>query len=622
MSNFIFTPPGSSSASSGVGGINYISSYDGTSLTGWNTYADAAGTSPVDGTGGTPNITWTSSSSSPLRGSKSFLFTKDAANRQGQGVSYDFTIDVADKGKVLQGSFDYAIGSGTFSDDAVTVWVYDVTNSVLIEPAPYKLKNQSLAAERFGFEFQTASDSTSYRLIFHISGTDSSAYTLKFDNIIVGPQAKLYGSPVNDWAAYTPTVTGLGTLASSSFEWRRVGDSVQIKFVMQGGTHTATPVSITLPNSASMDSAKISASTVVGSYAANASSWNGILFKGASNSVVYFGANGTSYPSGYNGNNFANGTTFGGYFEVPVQGWSSSVLMSTDADTRVVAASYGRGALQAVASSTPTRIIWDTKNFDTHGAMDTSTGIYTVKVPGKYRVSGKFLINNASWTAGTTCTLICYKNGSTYVALYRSDETASTTGKYLGGAGEVIVDCVAGDTLSLVIDHNNGSSVNILNAATHTYISIERISGPSQIAASETIAASYGNAAATTTINTTDTQLTYATKTLDTHGAFNGTTYTMQASGVYKIRHQPIFNVTSFASAEAIEVYIFVNGSKVAGARTPLIGAGGFYGIACEYMASFNAGDAITFYAKKTGSGIGCNIHNDAAYSRISVVKL
>jgi hypothetical protein len=70
---------------SGTGVANYISPNDDAEggTTGWATYADAAATSPVDGTGGSPNVTWTQSTANVLRGSNSFRLTKDAANRQG-----------------------------------------------------------------------------------------------------------------------------------------------------------------------------------------------------------------------------------------------------------------------------------------------------------------------------------------------------------------------------------------------------------------------------------------------------------------------------------------------------------------------------------------------------------
>jgi len=129
----------------GAGGINYIENPDAESSTaGWATYADAAASRPVDGTGGSPNVTWTRSTSSPLRGVASFLFTKDAANRQGQGASYDLTIDSADQARVLQISFDYEIASGTYSggtsstDSDLIVYIYRTTaTGRLIEPSTF-----------------------------------------------------------------------------------------------------------------------------------------------------------------------------------------------------------------------------------------------------------------------------------------------------------------------------------------------------------------------------------------------------------------------------------------------------------------------------------------------------
>ena len=69
---------------------------------------DTAGANPVDGTGGSANVTWTRTTTNPLAGDGSVL-TKDAVNRQGQGVSYDFTIDRADRNKQLAIEFDVEI---------------------------------------------------------------------------------------------------------------------------------------------------------------------------------------------------------------------------------------------------------------------------------------------------------------------------------------------------------------------------------------------------------------------------------------------------------------------------------------------------------------------------------
>jgi hypothetical protein len=174
--------------------------------TGWVTYADAAGTTPVDGTGGSPNITLTSSSSTPIRGAGSGIITKDAANRQGQGISTDFTIDNADKGTTLQGYFEYNVASGTFATGDITVWVYDITNGNVIACTPSQVTNSSSVA-RLGFEFTTVSTSSSYRLILHISTTSTSAYTLKIDNFNVYK---------NERSGTTATVPGMVLLATTT----------------------------------------------------------------------------------------------------------------------------------------------------------------------------------------------------------------------------------------------------------------------------------------------------------------------------------------------------------------------------------------------------------------------
>jgi hypothetical protein len=71
---------------SAQGGINYIENSDFESnATGYVAYADAAAAVPVDATGGSPVTTIVRSTSVPLRGTASGLWSKSAANRQGEG---------------------------------------------------------------------------------------------------------------------------------------------------------------------------------------------------------------------------------------------------------------------------------------------------------------------------------------------------------------------------------------------------------------------------------------------------------------------------------------------------------------------------------------------------------
>lgn len=244
---------------SGSGGINYITNFDiETDVSGHVAYADAAAVTPVDGTGGSPNITVTRSTSSPLRGTASALITKGAANRQGEGDGIAFTIDSADKSKQLTISFDYEASAnytGSSGSEYMVCYVYDVTNSVLIAPSNIYMP-QGSGTQQITFN---ATTSTSYRLIFHVAGTGTSAWTYKYDNLSVGPQALILAPAVSDWISYIPTISNVGTTTNLVAKWKQIGDTIYVKGSVNVGTPAADVPRITLPNGYVIDSSELTA---------------------------------------------------------------------------------------------------------------------------------------------------------------------------------------------------------------------------------------------------------------------------------------------------------------------------------------------------------------------------
>jgi hypothetical protein len=163
--------------------FNYITNPDAEiDTTGWATYADAAGAVPVDGTGGSPNITWTRSTSSPRRGTASFLLTKDAANRQGQGVSFAFSIDPVCTYRSQMVRVHLFVASGTYTDGDITAHIYDV-NGVAIKASA----SSYLTANGYTIQFQFVATNPNYRLCLHVATTSASAYTVQVDDVYVGP---------------------------------------------------------------------------------------------------------------------------------------------------------------------------------------------------------------------------------------------------------------------------------------------------------------------------------------------------------------------------------------------------------------------------------------------------
>lgn len=248
---------------SGVGEINYISNFDaeGGNTTGWATYADAAGATPVDGTGGSANITFTNQNSVVLRGTRTFKITKDAANRQGQGASYDFTIKEQDISKKLKIQFDFKTDEdAAYASGYLAVYIYDITNSTLITPVDTSI---SRGTNIFQTSFNSTT-STSYRLIFHIATTNASAWDAYIDNVIVGPGMTSQGAALGGWESYTPSNTqGFGTI-TSRLQWRRVGENVEIKGDFNLGTVSGSEGQLELPNSYTVNFKSATGSQVVG----------------------------------------------------------------------------------------------------------------------------------------------------------------------------------------------------------------------------------------------------------------------------------------------------------------------------------------------------------------------
>jgi hypothetical protein len=132
--------------------------------------------------------------------------------------------------------------------------------------------------------------------------------------------------------------------------------------------------------------------------------------------------------------------------------------------------SYTSTAGNAISSS-EAAIVFATKDYDTNGTMNTSTGVYTVPVAGKYRVST--LITLAATTLSTSQQVFIdlYKNGSFFKNLNTS--LGNGTNNNYRTSGTATVQCNAGDTIQV----NGASSVSttLLTSAGYNYICIERI---------------------------------------------------------------------------------------------------------------------------------------------------
>ena len=592
---------------------------------GWVGYDDAAAT-PVDGTGGTVATTCTRTTTTPLSGSGSFLYTPAAL---GEGCAASFTIDSKDQGRVLQLSFDYSIVSGTYTDDDTTIWIVETGTPTAIQPAPYKLKKTGIT-EKFAVEFQTLSTATSYRVLIH-QATSGTA-VLKFDNFQVGPQAKLYGSPVTDFVSFTPT--GGWTGVTYTGNWRRVGDSME---VMVGISMTGAPtgtLTVNLPTGYTIDTAKIpltgSDQTQLGTTSVldTSDSWYlaGHVGYSSTTSVRAFAS--TSATS--NGKSqqitattpvtFATGDRVQLRFTVPIVGWSSSQIMSSDANTSIVAARYSTNVAQSVANSGDTLIDFEDKEFDTCGCVTTGASWkFTAPSPGYYKISASNVFAASVYAAGNQYYGTVFKNGSAH-SYFGLDSIESTTSQSVSANGTVLIQLVAGDYIDVRLFNNRTAGATALNGTTGAnYISVEKLSGQAQVMAADSVSALYTGAPPTGTLTNSYNTTTFGTKVKDTHSAFNGTSYTVPVSGTYSIAAATAQAATYVAGKIAITA-IFVDGVQ---AETNIVSAGGanlyLYPQVVSHSRPLLAGQVVTIrsYNDATTPTFG----NQATQNYFSIVR-
>lgn len=246
-------------SSTGFLDLNMISTSDRdaeTSVGNWAAYADAAASTPVDMTGGTPNttITRTITAGEILRGSASFKLTKSSgASRQGEGVSVSFTVPPSAQGKPVSIKIPFKVVSGSVVEGDFKVFIYDSTNNTLITPFNNNIVgiSGSIKAQFISTSSASTPANQTYRVGIHIASATDSAVSIVFDDVEVVQSEIVYGGMTTDWTSFTPTFVGLGTVAGIEMQWRRDGDSISMRGNFTTGTTTATIASMSLPNSLS-----------------------------------------------------------------------------------------------------------------------------------------------------------------------------------------------------------------------------------------------------------------------------------------------------------------------------------------------------------------------------------
>jgi hypothetical protein len=391
--------------------------------------------------------------------------------------------------------------------------------------------------------FQTNSNTASIRFIVYNVNATSGAITLLMDDFFVGPQQVNIGPVVTDWQSYTLTIGATttaptpGTTTVNSAKWRRVGDTMEITYQFEqtaAGSAGSGDYLFPIPTGYSVDTTKLTALNPARTIVGDAKISFGLATSGATtpNASVLLGTTnanafkltypnttieGTATVNSINYGLSAGSLSFSFFARVPIQGWSSNVQMSSD--------SY-QGINVLNASTAPATVPVGLINFtgsSIQGPGSYSSGLFTVAQSGTYVLSGKGLKSTS-----VASDIYIQKNG-TNIDYF-------TTVTSTGSSASFTLQLNAGDTIGLY--NNTGSWTPAI--AGWVAMSLQRISGPSVLAASEKVYSIYTGSNGATIPSITTTPIQFLTKVKDSNGAVSVvggyTRFTAPRSDLYTMK--------------------------------------------------------------------------------------
>ncbi len=574
---------GSGSGASSIGELDILGQGDAElGTTGWNSFKDAAGTLPVDGTGGsiTGGHTFAQSSTLPLNGTYSFLLSKPASNTQGEGFSKDLTVPLGYPTRSFAWTGIYSTDVN-YVDDDYLVYFYDQTGAVLVQPTPYLIKASAYGTLRA--ELQIPASCVAIRAIIFCATTSATTRAIKFDDMRISPVKRASG-PISVYLGALTTTGSATTNTTYDFKYWRTAEGwlkAQGKINFAGAPNAFGALSVNIPAGMDIDLTRLP--TLAGTFEnfgmsrirdASALNYVGQLSYTSTNllRILYLDSSA----------NLLNVTPTAPFtittsddvyveYEVPITGWGSSATVSEDFGTRqIVAEVYKSAAAQTIAHNTLTTITWDTVRRDTAGIFDDANDQFVLPESGNYIVYGCVEYNVSTQTV-QSARLNLLINGTD------SKRCAGSVGAATEGTiAHELAFCVPlngmvkGDTVRLQTFQRNTGSVtwDVNNNATGlvTFFGIAKLAGNQQIAASEIIFASYASDAGQSIPDAADTTINFEDKLFDTHNAVTvgvSWVFTAPVSGWYQLYARINYTARSWTAGDLVVLFVTKNGTNV-----------------------------------------------------------
>jgi hypothetical protein len=628
----------------GSAGINYITNPDAeVNADGWSNYANSVAGELPDDFGGTVSGSWdniAASAASPLRGSKSFVFggiNSGSGDLQGHGVYSSFTVDSADLAKKLTISFDYKLDDSALTnavDGMLKVFIYDEDKSQLIRVNGEDIQLNANTNTHIA-QFQTDATSTNYRLVIHnaLALNVAEDFSMKIDNIQVGPREVAKGTIVTDWVDSSATLTATTTnptFSASTSKQRRIGDSLSINLTVSSFSNAGSGTYyLSLPDGLSVDLSKTNdgEDSQVGGFIQDATNRYSILaITAPSDNTKLTIVRSDSLTT------VTNSTltwTSSGIFSInvegiPIQGWSSNTVTSEDLGGREVVMEAVLSSNTSYTSNSLHTIIYDQVNQDTTASYDNSTGEYTIPESGKYLIEGALpYADSAAINADQTAVLEIDLNGTRYGL--DSVKSADSSSRNYNLYGTRSLSLNKGDVIKLRTVHTLATSPLSTQIGTNSeYFRVTKLASPQTILETETVAARYtsNSGQPLQTIDNT-TAYVYENINADTHNAYDGTgVYTIPVSGWYDIDASLSSATGTYAAGNLLKCSILVNDSIIAANFHRFDSTySSTYKVSTSTKIYLNKGDELKVVGIKTGSSVNSLPDDTLNYFSIARIK-
>ena len=523
---------------------------------GWVRYKTTSPSATPDDFAGVPNgaVTWTRNTTNALNNVSDFLLTKDANNRQGEGVYYQFDIRNGDK-TLKQLLKALKLDSANVTDSDISLFLVTSSDGFVTRNIIRSNLDGLLAGTRDFFkQFQLNSTDTEARLCIHIASTNALAYTIQFNDFFLGLSPVATSALRIDDKEYVPATTqGLGTIASTDLFYDVDGQYINISGRLVIGTPTAVEARIALPDG-KVSSSAIPTLEIAGVYGqGNVGAISGyISIEPSKNYFVFTAQNaGNGALTKQNGSAiFGAGVAVSIKARIKIEGQSSNAVSSIDLGARYIGQEVRANTTPALAINDP--IPFNGVNLNGSGLWTSSTN-FSVPENGDYDISVEVFA-----TATITSWNVIVYNVTDSISLPNGTIAYAPSSNYITSSR--VVPLLRGKVYQLrTSDAYTLNALTVFNTA-----KINKVASPQTILGAEPMNAFATTTAGAAIANNTLTTIVYNSVTSDTHAAINTSTgdITIKSNGVFD------FSATaSLAGATAgtgiMFMEIYKNGTRV-----------------------------------------------------------